>query len=168
MNALIIDGPNAFPGNTFITSAPSSSASSASFIVITPGITGTLYLLQSLTVSGLRLGLTMYFAPASIQALAVSGSSTVPAPMITSSSLYTSDSSFIMSMAPGTVIVISRAFIPPAFTASIIFIPCSLDSALITATTPDSTIFCIISILFIIHLCKCFHYIHQLSDVLCP
>jgi hypothetical protein len=42
----------------------------------------------------------------------------------------------MISIAPGTVIVISSAFMPPFFTASIILIPYSFEVALITATRP--------------------------------
>ena len=55
---LIIEGPNALPGNTFNTSTPNSSASTASFTVIIPGITGILYLLHNLTISAFKQGLT--------------------------------------------------------------------------------------------------------------
>ena len=151
LNAFIIDGPNAFPGNTFRISTPNSKASTASFTVIIPGITGTLYLLHIFTVSGLKLGLTTYFAPAKITILAVSGSNTVPAPIITSGfDLYFSDSSFIISTAPGTVIVISIKLIPPFTILSIIFSPCSLLSARTTATTFSSFNFAKISNLSII------------------
>src|SRR5512136_51261 len=44
--------------------------------------------------------------------------------------------------APGTVKVTSIAATPPWIQASVIFMACSADSALITATSTPSTIFC--------------------------
>ena len=60
-----------------------------------------------------RLGVTKNSAPANMQARAVSGSSTVPAPrMILPPNRSASFSS--AWMAPGTVMVISAARTPPA------------------------------------------------------
>ncbi len=80
-------------------------------------------------------GLTMNWAPASIQARAVCASSTVPAPIITSGSTSALNSS-IMRTAPGTVIVISRTEIPPLRMAATARRPISVDSALTTGMMP--------------------------------
>jgi hypothetical protein len=71
---------------------------------------------------------------------AVSGSSTVPAPIWICSALYWFAKHSITAAAPGTVKVISRAVTPPSAQASAMRCAWSHDSARITATRPDSVI----------------------------
>ena len=63
-------------------------------------------------VATFRLGVTKNSAPASMQARAVSGSSTVPAPSTILSPKWSATFSSAR-MAPGTVMVISAALTPP-------------------------------------------------------
>jgi len=106
---------------------------------LTLGITILLYLLHSLTSCGLRQGPTMNSAPARIDARAVSGSSTEPAPKSISSPASLASLS-ITPIAPGTVIVISIVLIPPFLIASTTFRASSADLALMTGITPPSSI----------------------------
>src|ERR1041385_6698886 len=84
-------------------------------------------------------GVTRNWAPASMQARAVSGSRTVPAPsvILSPNSLATFSSA---CSAPGTVIVISAARMPPRYRASIARIALSALLVRTTGTTPISMI----------------------------
>ncbi|MMZ62769.1 hypothetical protein D1872_249890 [compost metagenome] len=145
--ALIIDGSYRLPGNSLTMSTPSSSASWISLIVIAPGITGIRYRLQSITVSRFRLGPTTNSAPLRMAARAVSGSSTVPTPIIAYADgsaafqAYLRAKVSIARSANGTVIVTSITLIPPAIACSAISTTCSGVSPRRTATTPSSAIF---------------------------
>src|SRR5450432_1044227 len=90
----------------------------------------------------------MNWAPARMQARAVSGSSTVPAPnTIWSPNLSATFSS--ARIAPGTVIVISATRIPPRYTASMARMAPSALSVRTTGTMPISRIVDKIASLFI-------------------
>src|ERR1035437_688904 len=86
-----------------------------------------------------RLGVTKNSAPASMQARAVSGSSTVPAP----STILPPNLSATFSsawMAPGTVMVISAARMPPAYMASTARMALSALDVRTIGTIPTSVI----------------------------
>ena len=85
----------------------------------------------------LNEGDTIYFAPASIATLAVSASSTVPAPItISSRSSYIFTNSLIISVAYLLVNVTSKPFTFPFTHALAIFTPTSFVFPRTTATTP--------------------------------
>src|SRR5262249_3755669 len=86
----------------------------------------------------------MNCAPERMHALAVSASSTVPAPTIASVPKCRTTSS-ISFTAPGTVIVISRTERPPFLIASMARFAMSAECARITGITPTSTMLPIIS-----------------------
>ncbi len=95
-------------------------------------------------ISFFKTGETIKSAPARIANRAVSGSRTVPIPTMASlpNSFFTFGK---YSMAEGTVIVTSKAITPPSFKAFVTGIRSSGESVLITATIPQSIIFCKIS-----------------------
>src|SRR5258708_2296550 len=119
--------------------APAVQAARTSVGVSAPGMTGTEYRRQISMVARLRAGLTTKRAPASMQARAVSASSTVPAPSRTSWPKRFETCSMTPS-APGTVIVISRTVTPPSRIASTTLIASSADGARTTRTRPISAI----------------------------
>ena len=85
-----------------------------------------------------------------MQARAVSGSSTVPAPTTASAPNLFARSS-MRRTAPGTVIVISRTGTPPSRMASMARAASSADSARTTGTIPTSRI--VARVFFLAHRC---------------
>src|SRR5262245_56763377 len=80
---MYFDPPTLSQGNTFTKSDPASHAVTTSVGVSAPGMIGLLYRLHISMVEDFNDGVTINSAPASMQARAVSGSRTVPAPTST-------------------------------------------------------------------------------------
>ena len=97
-------------------------------------------MLHTAMISGSKWGDTIYWAPLRMAIRAVAGSSTVPAPMVTSVPSYFFTIWEISWSALGTVKHSSTVVTPPATQASVILAACSTDSARITATIPTSLI----------------------------
>ena len=81
MALIIFSPPHASAGKNFTTSRPSERACSTSLGEEVPGVMGTPFFLQYLTMSGFRPGLTIKRAPAATARSTCSVVSTVPAPI---------------------------------------------------------------------------------------
>src|SRR5205814_1050273 len=141
---MYLDPPTVPHGNIFTKSLPARQAVMTSVGVSAPAIIGLPRFFTSWTVAESNPGATMNSAPESIHRWAVPASSTVPAPISTSSPRLLTNS-LISSIAPGTVMVTSTIGIPPAHTASAACLACADDVALTIGTIPISTILLLIS-----------------------
>src|SRR5690348_11994747 len=142
----------------------------ASVGVSAPGHEIFLLALVTRMTSGCRLGLTTNSAPASIVACACSAVVTVPEPS-RSFAPYSLLSSLIRSTAPGTVIVTSTMFTPPAIIASTTARPCATLFARSTGINPTrSMISCVVSGIPVLFDCglasdACRAALHQALDL---